>query len=222
MSSVINPTIPIPSESSKIHGIIDSEVRGKPTFKEFAPKIIDFVNDCDWCGFNIAKFDLHLLELEFKRAGINYSKEGKRVIDVMRIYHKLEPRNLSSAHLKYCGKVLENSHRADIDVKATIDILESQLEKHDYLPRNVSELHEFCNPKDPSWIDDDGKFSWFDGRAIINFGMHQGKTLEDVYKNNPSYLQWIINNDFSLKVKDIIEETMQGKFPEPIEKKDSM
>ena len=139
----------------------------------------------------------------------------------MRIYHELEPRDLKSAHLKYCGKVLENTHKANIDVKATIDILESQLEKHKDLPREVSELHEFCSSKKPSWIDEDGKFSWSGGKAIINFGKHQGKTLEDMYKNELDYLQWMLTKDFSLKVKDIAKEAIKGKFPEPTEKKDS-
>ncbi len=219
LNSVINPTIPIPIDATKIHGINETDVQGKPTFKEFAPKIIDFIDNCDWCGFNLG-FDLPLLESEFKRARINYSNEGKKIIDVMKIYHKLEPRTLSSAHLKYCGEAFENAHRANADVKATIKILESQLEKHADLPRDVSELHEFC--KNPLWIDDDGKFSWLNGKAIINFGKHTGTTLEDMHKNELSYLQWMMNADFSSKVKDILKDAIQGKFPKPTEKKDSV
>ena len=222
LNSVINPTIPIPIEAAEIHGITDIDVQGKPTFKELAPKIVDFINNCDWCGFNIVGFDLYVLESEFKRAEIDYSNEGKKVIDVMRIYHKLEPRDLNSAHLKYCGEALEICHRANSDVKATIKVLESQLEKHGDLPRNVSELHEFCNPTDPSWIDNEGKIKWHNGKAVMNFGNHKGKTLEDMQKNELSYLQWMISTDFSPKVKDILKDVIQGNFPEPTEKKDSV
>jgi len=219
LNSLINPEMPIPSDATEVHGIKDIDVQGKPTFKEFAPKIISFIENCDLCGFNIINFDLHLLESEFKRAEIDYSNEGRKLIDVMKIYHKLEPRDLSSAHLKYCGKVLEKAHRAHIDVKATIDVLESQLEKHDNIPRDVSELHEYCNPKDSLWIDNEGKLKWDNNKAIINFGSHAGKTLEDIHKNNPSYFQWIIDADFSHEVKDIAKEAIEGKFPTPIENK---
>jgi DNA polymerase-3 subunit epsilon len=214
LNSVINPNIPIPIESTQIHGITDTDVKGKPTFEEFAQKIIDFIDDCDLGGFG-TKFDLSVLESEFKRVGINYSREGKQIVDVQRIYHKLEPRDLNAAHLKYCGKHLENAHRAHADVRATIDILESQLGQNNILPRDVSSLHEFCNPKNPIWVDDDGKFAWFEGKAIINFGVHKGKTLEIMHKNNPDYFNWMISKDFSAKVKDIAKDAINGKFPEP-------
>ena len=214
LNSVINPNIPIPIESTQIHGITDTEVKGKPTFEEFAQKLIDFIDDCDLGGFG-TKFDLSVLESEFKRVGINYSREGRQIVDVQRIYHKLEPRDLNAAHLKYCGKPLENAHRAHIDARATIDVLESQLGQNNILPHDIPSLCEFCNPRDPTWIDDDGKLAWLEGKAIINFGKrHQGKTLEFVSKNDSSYFQWIINADFSAKVKDIAKDAINGKFPE--------
>lgn len=200
LKSVINPKIPIPVESIQIHGIKDIDVQGMPTFEEFSKKLIDFIEGCDLGGFG-TNFDLTVLECEFKRSGINYSREGRKILDVKLIYNKLEPRDLSSAHLKYCGKILENAHRADVDVRATIDVLESQLEQNSILPRDISNLCEFCNPIDPSWIDSDGKFAWFDGKAIINFGKHQNKTLEFMSKSDISYLQWIINTDFPIEAK---------------------
>jgi len=213
-NSLINPLINIPIESTEIHKITDKDVEGKPTFKEFSQEILDFINNCDLCGFRI-NFDLSILESEFKRCGVHYSKEGRIILDIQHIYYKLEPRDLNAAHLKYCGTSLENAHRAYSDVRATINILNAQLEQNKILPRDISSLQEFCNPKDPSWIDDDGKLSWFRGKAIINFGKkHKWKTLEDVYKNDPGYLQWIINEDFSSQVKDIIKEALKGKFPE--------
>ena len=215
LNSLINPEKPISHEATKIHGIRDEDVKGKPSFKEFALEVSNFIENCDLCGFNIIGFDLPFLEAEFKRVGIDYSNEGRKVIDVMRIYHKLEPRDLSSAHLKYCGSALENAHGAVTDVKATIDILDSQLEKHEDLPKTVSELHEFCNPQDPSWIDSEGKLSWSNGQAIINFGQYKGRTLEDMQKNNLDYLRWIFSADFSTKVKEIVRGAIEGKFPNP-------
>lgn len=214
LNSVINPNIPIPIESTQIHGMTDADVVGKPTFKEFAQKLIDFIEGCDLGGFG-TKFDLSFLESEFKRTEINYSREGRQIVDVQIIYHKLEPRDLNAAHLKYCGKPLENAHKAHVDVRATINVLESQLEQHNgILPLDIPNLHEFCNPRNSAWIDDDGKIAWFNGKAIINFGIHRGKTLESIYKNNSDYFTWIMRQDFSVKVKEIINNAIKGKFPE--------
>ena len=212
LKSLINPTIPIPLEATDIHGIKDDDVQGKPTFKEFAQKIIDFFDGCDLCGYGVS-FDLAFLELEFKRADINYSKAGREVIDVKNIYFKLEPRDLSAAYLKYCGKELD-AHRAENDVKATIEVLKAQLKQHDELPKDIPTLQEFCSLKDPSWIDDNGKIKWYNGKAIINFGQHQGKTLESLSKDNSDYLRWITTTDFSPEVKNIVNEAIEGRFPE--------
>ncbi len=214
LKSLINPTIPIPLESTNIHGIKDEDVKDKPKFKEFAQKIIDFLDNCDLCGYGV-NFDLRIIESEFKRAGINYSKEGRTVIDVKNIYFKLEPKDLGSAYSKYCGKDLEDAHRAENDVRATIDVLKAQLEQHDELPKEILALQKFCSLKDPSWIDDDGKIKWHNGKAIINFGTHQGKTLESLSKDNSDYLKWIISKDFSSEVKHIVNKAIEGRFPEP-------
>jgi len=212
LHSLINPTIPIPVESTKIHGIVDADVQGKPTFKEFAQKILDFIENCDLCGFS-TKFDLSFLESECKRAGVTYSKEGRCILDVQHIYYKTDPRDLGAAHLKYCGTPLENAHRAQSDVRATINVLEAQLNQHKELPRNVSGIHEFCNPKNPLWVDDEGKFIWSKGEATMNIGKYQGKTFEWVVQNDLSYFTWMIDADFSPEVKDIVGKAIKGEFP---------
>lgn len=214
LSSLINPAMQIPFDATKIHGITNEDVKGKPTFNELAPKIIDFIDNCDLGGFN-TKFDLGFLEAEFRSAGIKYSEEERTVLDVQRIFHTLEPRDLSAAHLKYLGKPLEGAHRSDKDVRATIEVLEAQLKQHAHLSREVVGLHEFYNPRDPAWIDKEGKFIWFEGKAHLNFGnKFKGKSLEFVSKIDPSYLQWMLIANFSTKVKEIVQNALDGKFPE--------
>src|ERR1700752_1514310 len=66
----INPTIPIPIFASKIHGIYDNDVADCPTFKELAPQLAKFIENCDLAGFNSNKFDVPILVEEFLRAEI--------------------------------------------------------------------------------------------------------------------------------------------------------
>ena len=49
----LNPGIPIPLETSEIHGIYDYDVINAPYFKEIANDIKAFINNCDWRVFII-------------------------------------------------------------------------------------------------------------------------------------------------------------------------
>jgi len=66
----INPTIPIPIETSQVHGIYDEDVALSPTFKEVAKELYDFLEPCDFAGFNSNRFDVPLLLEEFIRVGL--------------------------------------------------------------------------------------------------------------------------------------------------------
>ena len=68
----INPTIPIPKQSSEIHGIYDADVANEPTFKNVAKSLSEFLNDCDLAGYNSNKFDIPILVEEFLRAEVDF------------------------------------------------------------------------------------------------------------------------------------------------------
>src|SRR5690606_37879792 len=108
--SRINPTIPIPIESSLIHGIYDEDVKDKPTFKSLAKDLAKFLEGCDLGGFNIIKFDVPVLVEEFLRSDVEFDISNRKLVDAQRIFHMMEPRNLSAAYKFYCGKELEGAH----------------------------------------------------------------------------------------------------------------
>jgi len=56
-SSLVDPEIPIPELTTKIHGIEDSMVSGAPKLKEIFPEFLKFWGDTDMVAHN-AKFDL--------------------------------------------------------------------------------------------------------------------------------------------------------------------
>jgi len=215
ITTKINPQIPIPPEAIAIHGIKDDDVADKPTFKEYALTIKNFLEGCDLVGFNIKRFDLEILEAEFKRASVEFSKENRFILDVQTIYHKFDPRDLPAAHRKYCNKEIEKHHSAEHDVRATVNIFKSQLETHKELPKNISELHDFCNErKSPNWIDSKGKFIWIGDNAVINFGPHRGKLLSDMVKSGSGFLEWMLTKDFLPDTKKIVSDALNGRFPQ--------
>ena len=94
---LLNPTVPIPPETTAIHGIADEDVKDCPTFEDLKDEIFAFFRDCDLSGFNADRFDIPCLEEEFARVGMNFGASARRHVDVQRIYHRKEPRDLSAA-----------------------------------------------------------------------------------------------------------------------------
>ena len=89
-TSLINPTIPIPAESSAIHGIFDKDVKDSPTFKSLSRELHQFLEGADLAGFNVLKFDIPLLVEEFLRSGIDFDIEKRNILDSQKIFHMME------------------------------------------------------------------------------------------------------------------------------------
>jgi DNA polymerase-3 subunit epsilon len=52
----VNPGVPIPKETTAIHGISDEDVADEPKFEELAPKINAMIKGCDLAGYNSNSF----------------------------------------------------------------------------------------------------------------------------------------------------------------------
>ena len=137
---LVNPTIPIPTETTAIHGISDEKVANEPTFKQIALELVELLHNCDLGGFNSNKFDIPLLVEEFLRVDIHFDIENRKAVDIQNIFHKLEQRTLVAAYKFYCNKDLTNAHSAEADTLATYEILLSQIEKYEEL-ENLSLIH---------------------------------------------------------------------------------
>lgn len=197
---VINPTIPIPAEVSEIHGYYDKDVADKPTFKEVANEIIEFIADADFAGYNSNRYDIPMLVEEFLRVGIDLDMRNRKAIDVMRIFMKKEQRTLSAALMFYCKKELINAHSADADVAATYDVLKAQLDRYEDLENESEFLHEFS--KDGEFLDYARRMYVKDEEVYFNFGKHKDRRVVDVIEYEPQYYSWIMNNDFPLDTKN--------------------
>jgi len=209
-------TIHIPEVTTAIHGISDADVADKPSFKELAPQIAAFIGDADMAGYNSNKFDVPLLVEEFLRAGYPFSLDGRHLVDVQNIFHKMEQRTLKAAYRFYCHKELENAHSADADTIATCEVLMAQLDRYqgaDYtapdgtvsqpVVNDVEALSAFT--ANSQWADLVGHIGYDkQHREVFNFGKHKGKTLEEVFTAEPAYYDWMMKADFPLSTKSVL------------------
>ncbi len=65
---VFDPGKPIPEGASRVHGIFDKDVEGKPRFDEKSKEIRGFIGKLPVIGHNVS-FDKSMLSAELKRAG---------------------------------------------------------------------------------------------------------------------------------------------------------
>jgi DNA polymerase III subunit epsilon len=215
-SFLINPGIPIPPESTAIHGIKDEDVKGKPLFRDIAKELFTLLEGCDFGGYNIIRFDIPMLIEEFVRASINFSMEGRRIVDAQRIYHKREPRDLAAALKFYCDELFLDGHRAEADALATVRVLEGQFARYGDLPRDIAELDKYCDLRDPSWVDRDGKLRWQNREITINFGKNKGRSVNELARVDPGFLKWLLKSDFASDTKDIVRKILNGEKIDPI------
>ena len=216
-------TVHIPEVTTAIHGISDEDVKDKPSFRELAPSLMEYIGDADLAGYNSNKFDVPLLVEEFLRAGIDFDLKERHCVDVQNIFHQMEQRTLVAAYKFYCGKDLENAHSAAADTIATYEVLMAQLDRYqgvDYKDRSgkvtqpvvndMAALSEFTANK--QWADLVGHIG-YDARhrEVFNFGKHKGRTVEEVFEQEPSYYDWMMKSDFPLSTKKLITEIWNRK-----------
>lgn len=216
---LINPGMPISPEAEAVHGISAEMLKNKPVFAQVADQLWDFIGDADLSGYNLHRFDVPMLMEEFSRVGKEFDISHRNIVDVQRIFYKMEPRTLAAAHEYYCGSKLDGAHDALIDVQATIDVLKGQLVKYENkdfetadgeivenpIQNNMKALAAFTN--DLNTVDVTQRLKYDHNREIIfNFGKYTGQKVVDVLAKDKNYYNWIMEKEFSSQVKQIIKK----------------
>ena len=216
----VNPGIPIPEATTKIHGIKNEDVADAPLFAAVAPQILDFIGAADLGGYNSTRFDIPLLIEEFMRADFDFDLKNRKLIDAQHIFYMMEPRTLSAAYKFYCGKKLENAHSAVADITATYEVFLAQIEKYKGVEietkdgKLITPIHNNINTlatyiSDNKSVDLVGRIVLNEkGIEVFNFGKYKDKSIEDVFKKEPSYYHWMMQGDFTHYTKKIITQIM--------------
>ena len=200
----LNPEMPIPPGASAIHHIYDDDVKDCPSFRAIAKSLAAYLEGCDFAGYNSNKFDIPVLVEEFLRAGIDIDIKKRRFIDVQNIFHRMEQRTLVAAYKFYCDKELDDAHSAEADTKATYEVMKAQLDRYPGdLENNIDFLHDFSTRTEN--VDFAGRIIYDEsGVETFNFGKHKGRSVAEVFRDEPSYYSWMMNGDFPGYTKKVI------------------
>lgn len=235
----VNPEKPIPQSVAELTHITDEMVASEKTFKELAPQLRDAFTGCDFAGYNSNHFDIPLLAEEFLRVGIDFDFSKCRLIDALKIFTRMERRNLAAAYKFYCGRNMDDdfqAHRADDDTEATWRVLQGQLDmyapdkqedKEKILENNMDALNELSKQKDN--VDFAGRIVWKEivgkdgkpvldakGNAIVkeafNFGKYKDWFVSDVLRKEPGYYAWMMGADFPQTTKQVLTRIRMKEF----------
>lgn len=202
---LLNPTVPISEEASRIHGISNEQVKDQPTFAERGAEIFEFLDGADLGGFNALKFDIPMLMEELLRIGLDLDLRTREVIDVQVIFHKMEERTLSAAYKFYCQKELINAHSAEADTIATYEVFKAQLDRYEQLQTDIRSIGELVGLN--KRVDLEGRIVLnAKGEEVFNFGKHKGRPVEEVFTLEPTYYNWMMDGEFAAYTKKVITE----------------
>lgn len=206
----IRPTIAIHPEATTVHGITAEDVASCPIFPDVAAEFLPLIAEVDVIvGYNVA-FDLDMLQAELARATIPpLDLTGKQVVDVLRLWHHVEPRTLVAAHQKFCGAELVNAHQATADVAATARVLMAMLETFGLQDRSWPELAAVSNPfaNRSAWLGPSPHIQWDgSGAVVFGFGKHKGSQVAHADRG---FLKWILAKDFPPHVKKICSTALE-------------
>ncbi len=210
----INPQARIPMEATEIHGITNEDVAEAPTFPQVADEVRALLENTDFAGFSIGRFDVRIMQAELVRAGKPLDISATRVVDSQVIYHRREPRNLSAAMRFYCDKPLPGAHGAAADTLASLEVFAGQLGRYDDLSVDIDALHELSSSHNDAYCDQSRRFAWRDNEPVFNFGRLRGRSLRWVASDpiERRYLRVFLEGKFEDDAKSIVRDALDGKI----------
>lgn len=131
-SWLINPTVPIPKESSEVHGITDADVKDMPRFGDVVDEIVDALRGTIPAAYN-ASFDRGFLHEEIERCAYRAVEPPPAVRDEVawidplvfaREMHKGQGESRAlGAVAERLGVTHERAHRATDDAEAGLMVM---------------------------------------------------------------------------------------------------
>lgn len=147
-SELINPSIPIPENITKLTGITNAMVKDKPDIKEVLPRFLAFAGKSPLVAHN-ASFDTGFIRAKANELGLEINNV---VIDTLQLSRMLLPdlkKHKLNLVCEYLGISLENHHRAADDAEATAEMLLKFIEiMKDKGIKDVADINRLATAED--------------------------------------------------------------------------
>ena len=196
------PTISWESDWHTEHSLSMEDLEGYPNLDyDMISTFVDDLSKADYIlGYNV-KFDVKKVASEFRRLGIDENLvKSKAQIDPLTLWTIAEPdKKLETAFRRWSGKDLEGAHDASVDITATANIMPGMLKDFGLQGMTMSEISSMCT--DNNFVDTEGKMVWENGKVVINFGKHQGKSIFAMTWSNIQNEQWYARNYHTFQSK---------------------
>jgi DNA polymerase III subunit epsilon len=107
----LNPGRDIPDQLTRIHGVDNAKVKGKPSFGDIAQAFLDFIDGATLVIHN-ASFDLRFIMNELRLNGLP-AIDDVPVIDTLALARKMHPDHQKNSLDALCDRYgIERGHRA--------------------------------------------------------------------------------------------------------------
>ena len=140
LETFVAPGIPVPPDSTKVHGISDADLDGAPAYVEACKRFDNFAGERILIGHSVG-FDLAVMQAESERAGLKWQRP--RALCTRMLAQVVQP-NLPTYDLEalasWLGVELSGRHSAIGDARSTARIFCALVPR--LLERNVRTLAE--------------------------------------------------------------------------------
>ncbi|WP_108623992.1 putative quorum-sensing-regulated virulence factor [Candidatus Similichlamydia epinepheli] len=119
-TTLLNPLVPVPDSSIRIHSIKDEMLKNQPLFQDVAPHILSLLNRGPIIGHQVS-FDLSIIQKEMKLMGLNWTIQQPSIdtLRLARAYGKCPFLSLEGL-CNHFFIPIKKHHRAMNDVRSTI------------------------------------------------------------------------------------------------------
>ena len=204
-----DPGMPIPAESTAVHGITDEAVAGCPSFSSCAEALQKLVDGAVLVGFVSRRYDTLMLDTELRRAGQpGLDLPTVKEIDLFQVWRESEPRDLKSAVRRFLGREHEMAHHAIPDTTVLPPLMREIARVFGYTTEDMIRISR------PDWEVDRSSRLRNDedsGEVVFNFGKHRGQPV----RLHDEYLGWMLGADFPLDTKAAIKLLRRNGFQWP-------